>query len=65
MAKRLADHVRNGKWKWEDIKAIFPEKAVAESQRRIREAERILEETGGLHPAQSDKVLNEIMPPKP
>jgi len=65
IAKRLAQHVKAGKWKWNDIKAIFVEPAATEKLRRIREAERLMEETGGVHPSQAPNVLNEIMPPKP
>jgi RHS repeat-associated protein len=65
IAKRLAQHVKAGKWKWNDIKAIFAEPANTEKLRRIREAQRLMEETGGVHPSQAPNVLNKIMPPKP
>jgi hypothetical protein len=65
LGKRLVEHVNSGKWKWTDIRAIFTERQASENLRRIREAERLMEETDGLHPAQCDKVLNERMPPKP
>ena len=65
MAKRLADHVRKGKWKWDDLKAIFGETEKSGKMRRIREAQRLMEETGGRHPSEAPNVLNKIMPPKP
>lgn len=65
IAKRLAQHVKAGKWKWDDIKAIFAEPADTERLRGIREAERLMEETGGVHPSQAPNVLNKNMPPKP
>jgi RHS repeat-associated protein len=65
IGKRLAQHVKKGKWKWSDIKDIFAEEAKTETQRRIREMERLMEETGGLHPSQVPNVLNERLPPKP
>jgi RHS repeat-associated protein len=65
IAKRLAQHVKAGKWKWNDIKAIFAEPADTEKLRRIREIQRLMEETGGAHPKDAQNVLNKIMPPKP
>jgi len=65
IGKRLGQHVARGKWRWQDVRAIFAEEANTEGLRRVREAQRLMEETGGLHPSQSPNVLNERMPPKP
>ena len=62
--KRLMQHFRN-KFKWKDVRAICTEDAKTETKRRIREAERLLEETKGLHPSDAPNVHNQRMPPKP
>ena len=62
--KRLMQHFSK-KFKWKDVKAICAEDAKTETKRRIREAERLLEETKGLHPSDAPNVHNKIMPPKP
>jgi RHS repeat-associated protein len=62
--ERLKQHVYRGKWKWEDIKRIFVEEEKSAARRSQRELERLMEETGGKHPADVDDVLNRIKPPK-
>jgi hypothetical protein len=63
--RRLKDHVNQGDWSWKHVKAIFAEEESDPTRRSLRETERLLEATGGKHPAEVQDVSNKIMPPKP
>jgi hypothetical protein len=62
---RVKAHVNTGnKFKWEDIEAIFAEEEHDAARRNTRELERLMEETGGLHPRDVPEVLNKNLPPR-